>query len=244
MTLNEAAYNILNLLVGGRSTNNEYYSIEQIKFNIKYYRALLIRREIDRVGGGQISGGGQGGSHNSGTSLVELTQTLVVPTEATVVTPTGLFPDIEVSSNAYISLEALPKYIRAKGRSGIISVGFKTFPIPMIYIGESVWRQFNKYSSFTTFCFIDDETDKLVVQNWTHSSDPILKVVGIFEDPEDAYDFNDPDDDWDDDVNEFPLPLDLYQRIVSSLLSGEFQVLIQTDNDTKQDHLPDHQIGG
>ena len=35
MTLNEIAYNILNLVRGGRSSNNDYISTSQIKFNVK-----------------------------------------------------------------------------------------------------------------------------------------------------------------------------------------------------------------
>ena len=50
MTLNEIAYNILNLVRGGRSSNNDYISTGQIKFNVKYYRAMLIRRDFARNG--------------------------------------------------------------------------------------------------------------------------------------------------------------------------------------------------
>ena len=50
MTLNEIAYNILNLVRGGRSSNNEHISLSQIKFNVKYYRAMLIRRDFARNG--------------------------------------------------------------------------------------------------------------------------------------------------------------------------------------------------
>lgn len=46
MTLNELAYNILNKLRGGRSSNNEYISLDQIKFNINYYRSLLLHRDL------------------------------------------------------------------------------------------------------------------------------------------------------------------------------------------------------
>ena len=48
MTLNEMAYNLLNLLRGGRSSNDEHISLEQIKFNIKHYRAMFIRRDYAR----------------------------------------------------------------------------------------------------------------------------------------------------------------------------------------------------
>ena len=50
MTLNEIAYNVLNLVRGGRSSNNDYISLDQIKFNIRYYRAMLIRRDFARNG--------------------------------------------------------------------------------------------------------------------------------------------------------------------------------------------------
>ena len=50
MTLDEIAYNILNLLRGGRSSNDELISLDQIKFNIQHYRAMLIRRDYARNG--------------------------------------------------------------------------------------------------------------------------------------------------------------------------------------------------
>lgn len=47
-SLNELAYNLLNKLSGGRSTNNEYISLDQIKFNINYYRSLIIHRDLKK----------------------------------------------------------------------------------------------------------------------------------------------------------------------------------------------------
>ena len=46
MTLNEIAYNLLNLIRGGRSHHDEHISLDQIKFNIKHYRAVFIRRDF------------------------------------------------------------------------------------------------------------------------------------------------------------------------------------------------------
>ena len=48
MTLNEIAYNILNIVRGGRSNSDDNISLSQIKFNIKYYRAMMIRRDLAR----------------------------------------------------------------------------------------------------------------------------------------------------------------------------------------------------
>ena len=50
MTLNEIAHNILNLLRGGRPSQSEHITLDQIKFNVKYYRAMLIRRDYARNG--------------------------------------------------------------------------------------------------------------------------------------------------------------------------------------------------
>lgn len=47
-SLNELAYNLLNKLSGGRSTNNEYISLDQVKFNIDYYRSLIIHRDLKK----------------------------------------------------------------------------------------------------------------------------------------------------------------------------------------------------
>ena len=50
MTLNEIAQNLLNLVRGGRSNHDEHISLDQIKFNIKHYRAMFIRRDYSRNG--------------------------------------------------------------------------------------------------------------------------------------------------------------------------------------------------
>ena len=50
MTLNEIAYNLLNIVRGGRSHHDEHISLDQIKFNIKHYRAMFIRRDYQKNG--------------------------------------------------------------------------------------------------------------------------------------------------------------------------------------------------
>ena len=50
MTLDEIAYNIRNLYRGGRSSQDDPISLSQLKFNIKYYRAMFIRRDYARNG--------------------------------------------------------------------------------------------------------------------------------------------------------------------------------------------------
>ena len=48
MTLDEIAYNLRNLIRGGISNQDEEISLEQIKFNVRHYRAMFIRRDFAR----------------------------------------------------------------------------------------------------------------------------------------------------------------------------------------------------
>ena len=50
MTLTEIAYNLLNIVRGGRSNHDEHISLDQIKFNVRHYRAVLVRRDFQRNG--------------------------------------------------------------------------------------------------------------------------------------------------------------------------------------------------
>ena len=50
MTLDEIAYNLLNLFRGGRSNHDEHISLDQIKFNVIHYRAMHIRRDYAKNG--------------------------------------------------------------------------------------------------------------------------------------------------------------------------------------------------
>ena len=47
-SLNEIAYGILDTLRGGRSSHDERFSVEYIKELVKTYRALLVRRDMER----------------------------------------------------------------------------------------------------------------------------------------------------------------------------------------------------
>ena len=49
MTLNEIAYNILNLVRGGRSSNNDHISLDQVKFNINL-QSYAYGRDFARNG--------------------------------------------------------------------------------------------------------------------------------------------------------------------------------------------------
>ena len=210
MTLDQAAYNVLNTLSGGRSENNEYASLEQIKFNIRYYRALLVRRDVERGG-----------------RTLEFEQDLgTLPVE--VVTIRG--ENVSVVND-------FPKAIRLKDEIGLTWIGDeygeKAFPI--ISYREATWQQYNRFTSLSPRAYL--QGGDLYVTN--HDGEDIT-VRGIFEDPSEAHDFSiemgNVGDWWEDGINEFPCPLDLLQQITQSLINGEVKMLKLTESDDTLDN--------
>lgn len=242
-SLNEAAYNLLNQLRGGRSFNNEHISLRQIKYNLLYYRSTFIRRDVQR--GRELRG------YEQSLPLVEMH--LKDPAEAT---------RMDLPQFLLQSQSPLPARVRLQLREGISYVGPPSLEenIPVKNYHNCRHLKYRKYTGSERFAFLLDdylyvtgdpyaetisdvlsgdqtlsETPQEVFQNRTYR----LKVRGVFEDPYEAANFEKDDDliDHDDPCPAFPL--DLVQRITRSLLDGEMQLILQTPTDTYHDNLPD-----
>jgi len=177
-TLNQAAYNVLNLMRGGRSTNNEYISLEQIKYAIRYYRALLIRRDV------------HAGRRTEGMEQ-ELQPIKMEPATLTGDNHPGIFPDSTQLTPVLKSVEALPETIRLKDRDGITYVGgdLSVGSFQLIDFMAAPWQQYSKYTS--AFRRAWTREDYLYVMGWSISPlpDANITVRGIFENPATAHDF-------------------------------------------------------
>jgi hypothetical protein len=205
MTLDQAAYNVLNTLSGGRSENNEYASLEQIKFNIRYYRALLVRRDVERGG-----------------RTLEFEQDLgTLPVEV-----------VTVQGEDFSVLRNIPATIRLKEEVGLTWVGDeygeKAFPI--ISYREASWQTHNRFTALSPRAYV--KNGDLYITNHDAAS---ITLRGLFEDPEEAHDFSieagNLGDWWDDATTEFPCPLDVIQQITQSLINGEVKLLKVTEAD-------------
>ncbi len=177
-TLNEAAYNVLNTYRGGKSTNSEYIDISQIQYIIRYYRSLLIRRDV-----------------NAGRKTKELEQELRPVKMESVTLSDDNFPDIfpNVANLTPIlrSAYTLPESIRIRDRDGITFIGGDkaSGSFQLIDYRASPWQQYNKYTSSFRRCFLRE--DYLYIMGWDISTRPSINVTvrGIFEVPETAYDW-------------------------------------------------------
>ena len=219
MTLNEIAYNILNLVRGGRSNNNEHISISQIKFNIKYYRAMLIRRDFAR----------------NGMVTRHLEQDLGCLELEKV--DASKCCDLPVSCAVYRTKKKLPKTIRFSFRDAITHVGDVTglSTIPLIEPHAIEWLPYDKYTKDKFKAYMIE--DYIYIYNAQGLQ--FVNIRGVFENPEDVALFDcDGSDCYDEDMD-FPIPMDMIQIITQGIMSGELMMLASSTNDTTNDTMQD-----
>jgi len=218
MTLKEIAYNILNLYRGGRSSNNEYISLSQIEFNIKYYRAMLLRRDF--VKNGLISRHSEQSLGCIELEKVNASQCCSLPLDCDVVR----------------TVVDIPRTIRYNFQDAVTHVsdpsGIITIPVV-----DPLTVQFLPYDRFTK-----NTRKAYMIEDRLYIYNPggmdTINIRGVFEDPEEVAKFEcDGSDCYDDSAN-FPLPMDMVQAITDGLAKGTFMMIAQTLTDTENDTLP------
>ena len=219
MTLNEIAYNILNLVRGGRSSNNDYISTGQIKFNVKYYRAMLIRRDFAR--NGMVTRHLEQDLGCLELQKVDASKCCNLPTECAV----------------YRTVKKIPRTVRFNFKDAVTYVGAIDGKgnIPLVESHTVQWLPFEKYTKNKMKAYMIE--DYLYVYN----ADGLkyINVRGVFEDPEDVTMFDCDGSDCYDDNSEFPIPMDMLQTITQGIMSGELMMLSSSVNDTTNDTLQD-----
>ena len=219
MTLDEIAYNILNLVRGGRSSTGDHISISQIKFNIKYYRAMLIRRDYAR--NGNITRHLEQDLKCIKLKKVDASKCCSLP----------------VNCDVYKCEVGIPKTVRLNFKDAITHVsdvtGLETIPIVDPIAVQ--WLPYDKYVKNAKRAYMIE--DHLYIYNANGLE--FVNLRGIFEDPEKLSEY-DCDDSMCYDPNEdFPIPMDMVQAITQGIISGEMQLLATSLNDTTNDNAQD-----
>lgn len=223
MTLNEIAYNLLNQVRGGRSHHDEHISLDQIKFNIKHYRAVFIRRDFARSGFN---------SRHTEQDLGCLELKKVDPSKCC---------NLPSSCSVYRTIEKIPRTIRYNFEEALTHVGdiTGTGTIPIVNSNMVKFLIHDKYTNKNYKAYMIE--DYLYIYN----ADGLryINVRGVFEDPEEVSKFKDCDgsDCYDDNVNNYPIPMDMLEQINKSILSGELGLLAGTNSDTTNDRMQDPQ---
>tara|TARA_R110002020_G_scaffold238021_1_gene450426 strand:- start:4943 stop:5650 length:708 start_codon:yes stop_codon:yes gene_type:complete len=225
MTLNEIAYNLLNLIRGGRSNHDEHISLDQIKFNIKHYRAMFIRRDYAK----------------NGFTSRHIEQDLgCVDLEKVCATQCCNLPSTCI---VYKSVKPLPKTIRYNFEEALTYVGDITGrgTIPLINSNMIQFLPYDKYTKDNYKAYMIN--DFLYIYN----ADGVetINVRGVFEDPEDVSEFDQCDAGgcYDDSATDFPISMDMLALINQGILSSELRLLGSSISDTKNDRMQDGSIG-
>ena len=221
MTLNEIAYNLLNLIRGGRSNHDEHISLDQLKFNIKYYRAMFIRRDYARNG------------FISRHIEQDLGCLKIVKVDA------SKCCSLPISCAVYRTEQKIPKTIRFNFEEAITHVGdvTGTGTIPFVHSSTVKWLPYDKYTKEKMKSYMIE--DYLYIYNANGLE--FVNVRGIFEDPKTIVEFKDCDsgDCYNDEDHDYPIPMDMITRINEGVLSGELQLLVNTKTDTTNDRTQD-----
>jgi len=221
MTFNEIAYNILNLVRGGRSSHDEHISIDQIKFNIKHYRAMLIRRDFAR--NGLITRHLEQDLGCLELEKVDASKCCNLPSTCPV----------------YRTKENIPRTVRFNFKEAITYTGDVTGlgRIPMIEPYEVQLIPFDTYTSNNPKTYMIE--DKLYLYN--PKGMDVINVRGIFEDPEEVQKFKTCDGPYYDDNFVFPMPMDMVSAISAGLINGELKLLAGSFSDDENDRQQDRQ---
>ena len=219
MTLNEIAYNILNLVRGGRSSNNDHISLDQVKFNVKYYRAMLIRRDFAR--NGTITRHLEQDLKCLELVKVDASKCCNLPTECAV----------------YKTIRKIPRTVRFNFKDAVTYVGAidGKANIPIVESHTVQWLPYDKYTKNKMKAYMIE--DYLYVYNADGLK--FINVRGIFEDPEDLSKYDCDGNDCYDDDSDFPIPMDMLQTITQGIMSGELMMLSTSVNDTTNDTMQD-----
>lgn len=223
MTLDEIAYNLLNLVRGGRSSNDENISLDQIKFNIKHYRAMFIRRDYAR--NGYVSK-----TLEQDLGCLKLKQ--VDASKCCHLPPTCV---------VYRTVDKIPHTVRFNFRDALTFIGKPdgTGTIPRVEPYEVEYLEYEKYTKSKTRYYVIDEYIYVYRPNGLEA----INVRGVFEDPEEVYKFNTCNDGpCYDPQSPYPLPADMVSQINQGIMNGELRMLAgsfpDTENDKQQDKMP------
>lgn len=217
-TLNEHAYNIRNIIRANQgNSDDERLNISQIKFWIQAYRAKGIF-EITEYGK-QVD--------------PQLVQDLGVLKLGSVDKADSECPDVEWGCT--VKYVELPKIVDLPHNRGLVFVGLidKQTPIILDHADVHIYKRATKYGrKFNRAYFINNKL--YIITRDGDTSLKFINVRGIFENPEKVtmYDADNPKGRcFDDATDEYPMPMRLYEYVLTKILTNEFQVSMQTVND-------------
>jgi hypothetical protein len=226
-TILEHAYNIRNLIRAGQgSSQDERLSLRNIQFWIKAYRAKAITvmtdygKEIDQ----------------------QLVQDLGVLKLEEVDAAESCEPCIEWGCP--VLKVRLPKLVALPKNRSLLFVGKidKQTPIKLDDADVSIYKRSAKFGNLFTRAYMIGQS-LYVVPNKKDYDMRYINVRGIFEDPTEVSKFDEDCNEicFNPEVDEYPLPMDYYDFIITNIMQKELRVLMASQNDEFNNSRPDNE---
>lgn len=230
-TLNEFAYNIRNIGRAGNSdTDDEKLKIGMIKFWIKGYRAKLIH---DFTFSGKMID-------------PQLVQDLGVVPLVEVDKADSECPDVDWGCKIF--KVTIPKLVDLPNNRSMVFVGLidKQTPIILDYPDVFSFKRYTRFGKKFHRAYLIGN-DLYVVTKDINSELKYINVRGVFEDPTDAFEYVAPGCEkncYNDNVDEYPIPMRMYEPITSQILQKELNITLSTVNDELNDARQSYQGEG
>jgi hypothetical protein len=220
-TEREIVYNILNIHAGGRISDDFIPAYNQVRFMLKYCRAMFVRRDLDA----------NWFSHKIYEQ--DLGELKMIPVDKA--------DDIcfTLGCDVYRTEAKLPKFLRLKSREGITFTGAvdKTTRIDLILPERVPFIKYSKYTNAIPRLYY--------LNNYIYSTSDDLSYInvrGILENPEDANKYLCDGVKCYDHDSEYPLPADMIQQITELILSKEMTYMLRTAPDTQNDSVNENNV--
>lgn len=211
MLLSEIIYNIKNLRAGGIQSDDENISDDQYAFIIDYYRAKLIKQELEK-----------------GKNIKDLYTQNLGKVE---ISKFDKNECCEIDNCTLRSKLQIPKPMESNNGLNITFVGLLDgTPFQRYTFNSSYWKKYNKYTKLSPGYYYQNGYIYLVdVPNIMLS---YINIQGVFEDPKEAEEFRTckcPDNNVAciDSFNfEYPIPQYLIDTIIKMIADSELRLTL------------------
>lgn len=222
MLLSEIVYNIKNLLSGGIGSDDEVISDSQLVFIINYYRAKLLKQDLDK------------GKNSLDSYVQNLGKVDLIKADVN--------ECCDIDACTLRTKDRLPKTVDSSQGSKFTFVGLLNHkPFQKYEFGAIYWSNANKWTGFDTKWYMQNNHIYIV-----NPSSPLLKYIniqGVFEKPEEAVKYRtcDCESNEEECVDtldiEYPIPAHHIDTIVKLIASTELTILTSIPTDTTNDSI-------
>jgi hypothetical protein len=173
-TYNEIIYNLKNLFRGGLTSDDETISNRQIIFVFNYYRAKLIREDLNK-------------KRTIDRSIIQDLGCVALEC----VDAAECCDIVDSGSNVLRTVEPIPDLLELYDRDLLTFVGTvdKVETYQVSTEAQIRWSRNNKYTSKITKAFMRDDRNHLYIANPPKGLE-LINIQGVFENPEEASRFN------------------------------------------------------